>query len=147
MEKIREQHKQAQKLVYKDTTVHNIQVTEEQSVISILTDVPQDTLEEESVATCNSIKLQSVNHRSEPEPQKPVVGHSEALGFVVIPAFPHSQPKVLERSSMKYNSSLLNEIISPTMMYKEASETAEAYFIHFMNKETSSKDRILHTFC
>ena len=51
-----------------------------------------------------------------------------------------------QQGQMKFNQSLLSEIITPSMTYDEAITTAEAYFKHRVNRETSNKDRILHTF-
>ena len=113
MEKIREQRRQAQKLVYKGSVVQKVQVQEDQSVVSMLTDTSNNISKEESVQSYSSVTSGSTTSA---------------------------------KGQIKFTHTLLNEIITPTMSYQEAMDTAEAYFTHRVNRETSTKDRVLHTF-
>lgn len=55
MKKIKDQRQQAYNLVYKDAAVKHIQVQDDQSVVSMLTDNSQEQSEDESVASSESI--------------------------------------------------------------------------------------------
>ena len=119
MYRIKQQHQQAQKLVYNNSTVQQVAVQNDtNSVISDLTDESINSADTDSQPSLSSVQSATTMEQS----------------------------KGQGKAKINFNFNILNKIITPSMSFQQAKATAEAYFSHKLNHETSNKDRILHHF-
>ena len=120
IQRIRHERQIAQQLVYRENSVQKVEVPEDYSVISMLTDTS-------SIDESNS-------------------GESASLSSVISTSTNEDPQQPKNKAKIKFNYDILRKIIPPKMTYAEALKTAEAYFSHKVNRETVNKDRILYSF-